>query len=215
MISVLIGFFVTSPVIAILSLLYIREYQHRQRTEKEKNQINEETQKKALELLSAVQTDETKILSGAQSSTKQIEAGFEAKLNEVLKSSILTAANAQKELTDFLGQLKNQAQASQMQSQKSVESRISELFDRLETRLSDFLMKTENTTTTSIELELRSARHMIDTYKTQQLALIDENIVAMLEQTLSIILAKKLSLKEQMDLIYEALEKAKVEKFLV
>ncbi len=43
----------------------------------------------------------------------------------------------------------------------------------------------------------------------------DENIIAMMEQTLSIVLAKKLSLKDQLDLVYEALEKAKVEKFVV
>jgi hypothetical protein len=44
---------------------------------------------------------------------------------------------------------------------------------------------------------------------------IDENIMAMLEKTLSLVLAKNLDLKDQMDLVYESLEKAKAEKFVV
>jgi hypothetical protein len=56
---------------------------------------------------------------------------------------------------------------------------------------------------------------LIDTYKVQQMNVIDENIMAMLEKTLSLVLAKNLDLKDQMDLVYESLEKAKAEKFVV
>ena len=77
------------------------------------------------------------------------------------------------------------------------------------------MVQTESKTATSIELELKASRELIETYKTQQLKLIDENIVAMIEQTINIVLGKKLSLKDQLDLIYEALEKAKIEKFIV
>ena len=100
-------------------------------------------------------------------------------------------------------------------SQSSGQERINQLFERLETKLSDFLIQTEQKTTSSIELELKAARQLLDTYKSEQLKLIDENIMAMMEQTLSLVLAKKLSLKDQLDLIYEALEKAKIEKFIV
>jgi hypothetical protein len=37
----------------------------------------------------------------------------------------------------------------------------------------------------------------------------------MLERNLSIVLSQKLSLKEHIDLVYEALEKAKAEKFVL
>jgi hypothetical protein len=67
----------------------------------------------------------------------------------------------------------------------------------------------------AVDLELRSARQLIDTYKVQQMNVIDENIMAMLEKTLSLVLAKNLDLKDQMDFVYESLEKAKAEKFVV
>ena len=47
-----------------------------------------------------------------------------------------------------------------------------------------------------------NARQLIETYKSSRLKLVDENIVAMLERTLSLVLVKKLSLKEQTDLVY-------------
>ena len=45
--------------------------------------------------------------------------------------------------------------------------------------------------------------------------IIDENIVAMLEKTLSLVLAKNLNLRDQMELVYESLERAKTDSFLV
>ena len=157
----------------------------------------------------------TKLISENFSASKELEQQFKTELDSVLASSSTVVQNAQKDLANFLTELKGVAQQSQLASEKVVEAKVADLFEQLEQRLSDFLMKTETSTTSSIELELKSTRQLIEGYKTQQLALIDENILAMMEQTLNIVLAKKLSLKDQLGLIYEALEKAKVEKFLV
>lgn len=89
------------------------------------------------------------------------------------------------------------------------------LFDRFEQNLSDFLIQTQQKSTYTVDLEMQAARNLIDTYKRQQLNLIDEHIIAVLERTLSLVLAKKLSLSDQVDLINEALEKAKAEKFII
>lgn len=211
----LVGFLIASPIITILSLLYLKEHKRRQNADLKAAKTIQEIHQKGAQLLSAAQLAETKILSGSEISTRHLEQQFQDKLDNMLDSSHAVLTNAQNDLLSYFSRLKTLAEQSQLQSQKSVEARITDLFEKLESRLSDFLIKTENTTTSSIELELRSARQLIEGYKAQQLALIDENIVAMMEQTLSIVLAKKLSLKDQLDLIYEALEKAKVEKFLV
>ncbi len=77
------------------------------------------------------------------------------------------------------------------------------------------MAKAESQSLESISTELRSARDLIESYKSQQFALVDENIVAVLERTMALVLKQKLSLKDHMDLVYEALGKAKLEKFLV
>ncbi|TSC64179.1 MAG: Uncharacterized protein G01um101493_205 [Microgenomates group bacterium Gr01-1014_93] len=99
--------------------------------------------------------------------------------------------------------------------QDKIQAETNQLFEKFEENLSNYLTQTQNRSTKAIELELQAARSLIDSYKSGQLRVIDENIVAILEKTLSIILTKKLSLADQMDLVYKALEKAKAEKFFV
>lgn len=120
-----------------------------------------------------------------------------------------------KEFASFLETLKQQSQQNQVANWEGAKTRVNELFDSFETKLADFLLQTEQKMMLSVDLELKSARQLIDTYKVQQMNIIDENIVSMLEKTLSLVLAKNLSLKDQMDLVYESLERAKTESFLV
>lgn len=96
----------------------------------------------------------------------------------------------------------------------SIRERSNSFFEKFEENLSTYLTTTQQQSVKAIELELQSARNLIDTYKTTQLNLVDENIIAMLERTLSLVLIKKLSLQDQVELVYESLEKAKAEKFL-
>lgn len=116
---------------------------------------------------------------------------------------------------NFLQELRQRSEQAELQNQEIIKQRVNQLFENFEEKLSEFLVKTEQKSIMSIEMELGSIRQLVDSYKAQQLRLIDENIVAMLEKTLSLVLAKKLTLKDEMDLIYEALEKAKAEKFVV
>ncbi len=96
-----------------------------------------------------------------------------------------------------------------------MKDRVNMLFEQFEQNLSSFLTETQTHSTEAITLEIQAARNLIETYKKQQLTAVDENIIAMLERTLSLVLTKKLSLKEHTDLVYESLEKAKAEKFII
>lgn len=99
--------------------------------------------------------------------------------------------------------------------QSKIMSQTNELFEKFEENLSNYLTQTQTQSTKAIELELQAARSLIESYKSSQLRVVDENIVAILERTLSIILSKKLSLADQMDLVVKGLERAKAEKFFV
>lgn len=144
----------------------------------------------------------------------KLEQEYSQRLSEIIKQSEISIANAQNQLIQFMKDIEIRSQQFEEVSRENIVQKINELFDRFENRLSDFVLSTEEKTTSSIELELKGARNLIEAYKQQQLKLIDENIIAMMEQTLNIVLAKKLSLKDQIDLVYEALEKAKIEKFV-
>ena len=199
----------------ISSILYIREYFLRKKIAKQEQKTSIQTKQKSFQLLHAAEMAETQILADSKYSTQRLESEFKDQFNNLLAASEKNITDSQDTLIKFMADLQKRSQEFEEVSKKTAEERINKLFDKLEERLSDFLVTAEEKTTSSIELELKATRQMIDTYKEQQLKLIDENVLAMMEQTLSIVLAKKLSLKDQLDLIYEALEKAKVEKFIV
>lgn len=211
-----------NPVILTLSLLslsllalYIREYSRRSKLSKNGNQELGEYKEKGLNLLyqsmkesqtilGQAELDGLKAVAEGKFSAQKLEENYSAKLDEIIRQSQVSITDAQGKVTQYMQSLEGLGQ-----------EKINELFGKLEQRLSDFLVSTEQKTTYSIELELKSARQLIETYKNEQLKLIDENIMSMMEQTLSLVLSKKLTLKDQLDLVYEALEKAKVEKFIV
>jgi hypothetical protein len=116
---------------------------------------------------------------------------------------------------EFIVQLEKQNLSWQNNVETEMRGKINELLGSFENKLTDFFTTAQQQSLEAINLEVKSARQLIESYKSQQLAIVDENIVAVLERTLSLVLKQKLTLKEQLDLVYEALEKAKLEKFLV
>lgn len=176
------------------------------------------TQDFSQQLSSYLQEEEKQTGQAAAVVTQDIQkkqAEFEqfiAHLTSVLDNK--TDASV-KQFAEFLEGLKQESQKTQAANWEGAKTRVNELFENFETKLADFLLQTEQKMMLSVDLELKSARQLIDTYKVQQMNIIDENIVSMLEKTLSLVLAKNLSLKDQMDLVYESLERAKTESFLV
>jgi len=199
----------------LITLLYLREYFLRKKILHEQQIISQQTRQKSLQLLEAAEQAETQLLSGNKYFAQKLESEFSAKLDKMLQNSQATIDTSTNALTKFLSDLQTKSSESEETQRKTIEQTINQMFANLEQRLSDFLTSTEQKTTQSIELELKGARNLIESYKEQQLKLIDENIIAMMEQTLNIVLAKKLTLKDQLELVYEALEKAKVDKFVV
>ncbi|MBU1032251.1 hypothetical protein KKE03_05035 [Patescibacteria group bacterium] len=199
--------------------LYLREYNKRRKLEVESDKFLQSLKekgwetlhqsiKKSQDILATSELEGIKVVADQRLKTEKSEEEF-------LNQSKQTIISAQNRLLAFMQDLQKRSAEFEEAQKATGEARINQLFDRVETQLADFLVQTAQKTTSSIELELKSTRHLIDTYKSEQLKLIDENIVAMMEQTLDIVLAKKLTLKDQLDLIYEALEKAKVDKFVV
>ncbi|TSC86352.1 MAG: Uncharacterized protein G01um10147_875 [Microgenomates group bacterium Gr01-1014_7] len=206
---------ITGTVAILASILYLREYFLRKKIIESQKEVYLETKQKSAELLAAAFEAESEIVSGGNWAAKKLISEYSNRLQNLIDGSRDSIISAQDQLINFMRDLQKRSLDFEQASKVSTEKRISQTFERLEQKLSDFLIQTEQKTAASIELELKSTRSLIETYKNAQLKLIDENIIAMMEQTLSIVLSKKLSLKDQLDLIYEALEKAKVEKFIV
>src|SRR3989344_3374801 len=203
---------ITSSVAILATLLYLREYFLRKKSSTEAQKISLETKQKSIQLLNAAQMAETQVLAESDYATQKLILEFKTKLENLTDASEKSIFASQDQLIKFMADLQKRSAQFEQSSQSATQQRISELFERLEQKLSDFLIQTEQKTTNSLELELKATRNLVEGYKAQQLKLIDENIIAMMEQTLNIVLGKKLPLKDNMDLIYEALDRAKTDK---
>lgn len=159
--------------------------------------------KKSQDIIAQAEVSQIQSVTEANITTKRYEQNVEGQIQ-----------TAQQQYLNFLKQLEVQATSAQNNSQGLLTQKINTLFEQFEQNLSNFLTQTQQQSVQSIDLELKASRQLIETYKQQQLKLVDENIVAILERTLSIVLTKKLTLKDQVDLVYEALDKAKKENFI-
>lgn len=214
----------TTTITAIL--LYLYEHNLRARTKAENEKQLEEYKQKAFEILHKsinesqemlgdAQLEGVKIVADTKYEVSRLEKDYSEKLAELIRQSEKNITNSQGKLIVFMEGLQRRSKELEVSSQSAVEQRISRMFENLESKLGEFLVSTQEKTISSIELELKAARNLIDSYKDSQLKLVDENIIAMMEQTLNIVLAKKLSISDKLNLVYEALEKAKIEKFIV
>lgn len=207
-------------------LLYLYEHNLREKTNLENEKQLEEYKQKAFDILhqsldksqqmlGEAELESIKVVSDTKFYTKKAEEKYQTELKNVITQSEQAIMEAQKELVGFIHKIEEKSESLEQFSKEEAKTSINQIFTKLEERLSNFLVSTEQKTISSIELEIKSARELIENYKNAQLKLIDENIIAMMEQTLNTVLGKKLSLKEQVDLVYEALEKAKVDKFII
>lgn len=175
------------------------------------------TWKKADDILAEAELESLKLLSEKKFELRLFEKRFQERLDQIIEVIENNFSNnldvSRKRHDDFISNLEKQTLSWQDKLKDQMNSKVNALLLNFEENLTNFLARAEQESLESINLELRSARQLIDSYKSQQLSLVDENIVAVLERTMNLVLKQKLTLKDQIDLVYEALEKAKLEKF--
>jgi len=226
--SAIIALEVTSLVVVLI--LYMLEYRKDRRLQEEKEiPVFKELQEKnanalheamtrSHDIVAQAETESLKVIADAKTINRKQEEQIATELAS-LRAELEKTVNDQTSaaLTDFqkyLETLRTKSSDAQVNVENLAKDRVNEFIEKFEQHLSDFLVHTQQESLSAIELELKSARNLIDTYKEKQIRIVNENILAMLERTISLVLSRKLTLKDQTDLIYESLEKAKVEKFM-
>lgn len=119
------------------------------------------------------------------------------------KTMILAAGRANDEFAAYLDKLR-------AQSDRQTTETVSETKSAMAKLVADFSRKLD----TLWESEVTQAKKAVESYKTARMAEIDAKAPEIMEAATSEVLGKKLKLSDQMDLIFEALEKAKKEKLI-
>ena len=176
------------------------------------------TIQKSEQLITAAENEGVKIASESKFRTTELEQRYEKILSESVDTTKQkfygSIVKADEEFVGYLLDLKSRGEQVQTLIDSTVKQKVDDLFTKLNTNLTGVVTKSVADSLAAIQKELENSRSSVENYKQKQIRLIDENIIDVLEKTLSIVLVKKLTLKDQLDLVYEALEKAKIEKFL-
>lgn len=214
----------------VLTELYFRERERKKILDNDltirSQEIISEAIKKAQTLLSSSELEALKLTTDSKFYKTRLEEKFDGEIEKVVAQHSEAMAEftenlkvkfnaSQQDYLNYIKYLKEESDKTRGESMEAIRQQVLEMFGKFETKLTDFLNETQKSSVESIDLEIKGTRQLIETYKQNQLKIIDENIIAMLERTLSLVLAKKLGLQDQIDLVYESLEKAKNEKFLI
>lgn len=183
--------------------------------QKESRKILQGAVKKSQTILERAEEEGLEIIDESKQASKGLSKKYEAELSSVahtmedeLRSQV---TKAEQEFAAYLDSLKARTDKVEERLESLIQQRIEATFTSFDAKVTELLTQTQSRSFASIEEELKNARRIIDEYKTQQMKLVDDNVIAILEKTINIVLAKKLTLRDQLDLVNEALEKAKIE----
>lgn len=219
-------------IVSILSLgLFFNEHRrHRKLSSKtpfvnpEANQLNQNSLihdaiKKSQAILTEAELAAIKEISKSKLQNNKYLEGydreFEETLNQIYSHLNQRIGEIESKFASFVTELEENAKQNNQKIDASFATLIKEIGVKLEDNMKTFLEETQKKSVQQLQMELSSARQVIDTYKTTQMRLIDENILAVLERTLALVLNKNLPLQDQLDLISDAFDQAKKEKFFI
>ncbi len=216
-----------STILALL--LFWREYRSRSKPTSNNPYLNKATDDynevlhsaitRGQEILSEAETQALKNTADAQFYKDKLNKTVEENLNNALSEAETEFATKLKTLEQEYEAFFAQAKLKTLDSSKKYETSMDELMkvinEKMEANLNKFIQDTQKQSFQQIQMELNAARQLVDNYKAGQMRLVDENIIAVLERTLALVLNKNISLENQIDLVYEAYDRAKKEKFFV
>ncbi|MEK7611422.1 MAG: hypothetical protein AAB486_03580 [Patescibacteria group bacterium] len=177
------------------------------------DQIIHKAIKRAQQLLVKSELEGLNFLAQQKIESRKIEAEHRRNISSLLEemSYKLTTGTEEAEKTykKFLADLEEHLAADLSRKQTVLDGKIDTFFNETTVLLNSFVTELQKQTQVQIDKEIGNARNIIGEYRRQRLEIVDENVVSILEKTLNITLGKKLTLAEQTELVYEALEEAK------
>ena len=183
--------------------------------QQESTRILQGAVKKSQSILEKAEDEGLEIIEESKDASKGLSKRYEAELSSVAKEMEAElrgqVTKAEQEFVAYLESLKTKTDKVESRLESLIQQRIEATFTSFDAKVTDLLTQTQSRSFASIEEELKNARRLVDEYKTQQMKLVDDNVIGILEKTINIVLAKKLTLRDQLDLVNEALEKAKIE----
>ncbi len=168
------------------------------------NDIIADAQKKGVDILSKEEKVGGDLSEDYAKHLKAVEVAFKAQFEK-------SADNANKAYNDFIVQVGHVVNERIDKNEQMLHDRAQDMIKQAQEALAKMAKDTQDAVAREVKSELDLSRREIDEYKQRRMRIIDERIITMLEDIIKVTLEKKLSLEEQSELVYRALEEAKKE----
>jgi hypothetical protein len=169
----------------------------------------------ANKILVAAELKGLQLLSKQKVTGNELSDQFKAHLDAIEKALETQLEGSAKHAEETYGAFIESAEASIndhiIQNQKMLETKAQSMIERTEGLLANFTSNVEQKVRGDVEKELAAASGEIEEYKKNRMRVIDERIIDILEAVIRVTLDKKMSMADQSELIYKALEDAKNE----
>ncbi len=150
------------------------------------------------------QSDLSHTADQAEQVLKQTAQAAEQAINK-------SSAEAQSSYTQFAQQTETTLQSLLTQDRTLLEQKTNQAIEQSSTMFQKFMGDVASQVRTEIDQEIKKANDAVDTYKAERLAAINTKVIDILEEVLLETLGKKLSLNDEGEFVYQALEQAKKE----
>lgn len=168
---------------------------------------------KAQELIANAELAGTKIFAREKLSGKQIADEYKKHLDKLKadfeEQFVSSAKSADQHMDQFFQHIQEILKDNLEKNERLAQEKSQLMLSQSQQLLARFTEDMEVKVKSQVDEEFIKARQEIIHYKQHRLAVVDEQILELLEDVLRAILKKKLTLADQSDLVYEALEEAK------
>jgi uncharacterized protein YjbJ (UPF0337 family) len=168
------------------------------------NQILADAQKKGVDILAKEESVGQDLSEDYAKHLNAVEAAFKEQFSK-------SADDAEKSYNEFIVQVGHVVNERIDKNEEMLKDRAGQMIEDARKALDGIAEKTREQVAAEVDKELDSARSEISEYKFRRMKIIDERIIQMLEDIIKVTLEKKLSLQEQSELVYRALDEAKKE----
>jgi hypothetical protein len=169
----------------------------------------------ANKILATAQLKGIKLISQQRLSGSELTRQFQVHLAAIEKALsdqlIRNTEHAEQTYEEFIQGAEKAIKDHVKANEAMLSEKSNAMVAQTEEMLRQFTRDLEEKVKAEIEKKMGEATGEIEQYKLTRIRVIDERIVDVLEEVLAVVLEKKLTLADQSDLVYKALEQAKRE----
>ena len=185
-----------------------------------------EAKKKSLEIIEKTASDAAKIISEARESalkhlsdeklsTKDFAEKFDQGIKTVEESfkgqMQQNIERAEKSFSTLLVEYQKSIDSHMQANEANFNQKTDSMLEKTQALLDKFTAEIQQKIQGQVEAEIEAARKEIAEYRSRRMAIVDDRIIDIIESVMQVVLAKKMSVADQSDLVYKSLDEAKAE----